>query len=310
LNTIHVFYAKTILSWGFTIRHRGTSAAQPSYPIPPPTTIVGSFAYPLLRLLGLTPHSKSSINWGNGKLISEYMKPLLEATIVASAGLISPNFADKLRTHPSRRKLSIGLAVYQEMGRIIASPYKSGGSFQQAIRAKFMEPEFFTKAIPVVLPVQAVGATYAPSLKLELIWAFDAEKLSKELDISVDKLRDAARKAIYGIVRIGSKESLVALEEAMYVENPVTRDAGEKVRTRLYIEHSCVEPLDPAFIAEIILPDLRYNLESFYVPCYIGSSNLIIPLSEDVQPPTFRVLDPCKVISIPELEKAVGVARF
>lgn len=310
MTNLRVFYAKTLLSWGFIVRHRGTSAAQPAYPIPPPTTVVGAFAYPLVRLLGFSTRGKGIGEWGEGKLVSEVMKPLLEATITASAGLISLKFASKSPMYSSYRTLQVGLAIYQEISRIIASPYKSGGSFQKAVKAKFMESDFFKEALPVVLPVQATGAAYAPALKIELMWVVDIEKLSRELGVSVEKLDGVARKAIYGIVRIGSKEGLVALEEVIYAENPVTRGPGEKVSTRLYVERFCAETLNPTLTTEIVIPDLRYSLTPYYMPAFIGSSNLIVPLSEDMPPPTFRILSPCKAIIAPGLEAAVGVARL
>lgn len=310
MTNLRIFYVKTFSSWGFIIRHRGTSAAQPAYPIPPPTTIVGAFAYPLVRLLNLSTRNKDIRKWGEGKLISEIMEPLLEATITASAGLTSPKFTSKSPTHSSYRTLRVGLAIYQEINRIIASPYKSGGSFQSAVRVKFMESNFFAKALPVTLPVQATGAAYAPALKVELMWIIDAEKLSRELGVSVEKLDSIAKKAVHGVVRIGSKEGIVALEEAVYAEKPVIRGPGEKVSTRLYIERFCAEPLNPTLITEIIMPSLRYSPTPYYVPASIGSSNLIIPLSEDMPPPIFRILSPCRAIIAPEVEVAVGVTRL
>ncbi len=310
MTNLRIFYAKALFSWGFIIRHKGTSAAQPAYPIPPPTTVVGAFAYPLIRLLGFTINTKGPSEWGEGKLISDVMKPLLEATVTATAGLTSPRFVNKSPSHSSRKTLQVGLAIYQEISRIIASPYKSGGSFQEAVKVRFMESDFFTKALPVVLPVQAAGAAYAPALKVELMWIVDVEKLSEGLGVSIEKLDNTARRAIYGVVRVGSKEGLVALEEAIYAENPIIRGPGEKISTRLYMERFCAETLNPTLTTEIILPNLRYTLTPYYVPANIGSSNLIVPLSEDTPPPTFRVLSPCKAIVTPGLESIVGVARF
>jgi len=299
-------------SWGFVVRHRGVTAAQPAYPIPPPTTVVGTFAYPLLRILGLPPINKaSSIAWGEGRLISDLMKPLLESTIMATAALISPRMCEEVALpHSHGKSLRVGVAVYQELGRIIASPYKTGGQVKDIKSSKVLESRFFTDAIPKAFPVQAVGATYAPALMVKLLWVLNAEKLSKEINVSIDKLDSAGRKAVYGVVRIGSKEGIVALEEAMYVQNPRILDPGEKVNSRFYIEQSCVEALDPAMTAEIVLPDLQYKLTSYYLPAHIGSNTVIIPLAEGETPPLFRVLSPCKAIAIPNLEGVIGVTHI
>jgi len=300
LSNLRVFYAKALLSWGFMVRYRGTTAAQPAFPIPPPTTVVGAFAYPLAKMLKLSPRTITStgIEWGKGKLISEAMKPFLEATITASAGFLS------------HKSIQTGLAVYQEPSRLIASPYKGGGEIERIKKAKFMESSFFEEALPRALPVQAIGAAYAPALIVELLWVIDVVKLSKQIGVSVDRIDNSAKKAVYGIVRIGSKESIVALENALYVENPKVIGPGEKMNSRLYMERACVEALDPTLTAEIIFPDLKFRLTPYYLPARISSNTIIIPLSEDSPLPLFRILDPCKAITIPSLEGVVGVARL
>lgn len=289
MTSLRVFYARVTFSWGFIVRFFGVSAAQPSYPIPPPTTVVGAFAYSLSRILDINPVGVG-ITWGNGRLISDSMKPFLEATILASAGLLSS-------------EVSAGVAVHQEIGRIIASPYKGGGEIDRIRKAKYIE-----EVIQRALPVQAIGGAYGPGTKLELLWAVDIDNLSKEIGISVERLNDAARKAIYGITRIGSKEGIVAVERAIYIEKPEVAGTRGRIRTRLYVDHECVEDvIDPAYVIELLIPDLKYRLKRYYIPAQGGSNNVILALREDVPPPRFRISDRCKAIEIPGLEGVAGV---
>ncbi len=289
MSSLRVFYARVTLSWGFIVRFFGVSAAQPSYPVPPPTTVVGAFAYSLSRVLGLNP-AGAGIRWGDGRLVSDTMKPFLEATVLASAGLLSSG-------------ASAGVAVHQEINRIIASPYKSGGDV-----SNIREPKHIEDAIQRALPVQAVGGAYSPGLKLELLWAVDMNRLSKEFDISVERLDDAAKKAVHGVVRVGSKEGIVAIEKSIYIEKPDVAGTGGRIRTRLYVDHECVEEvLDPAYVIKLLIPDLRYRLKRYYVPARGGSNNIILALREDMPSPRFRITNECKAVGIPGLEGVIGV---
>jgi CRISPR-associated protein Cas5a/b/c len=292
---LRAFYAKVLTTWGFVVRHRGVSAAQPAYPVPLPTTIVGAFGYPLIRMLKLPLGRAGGIEWGEGNLVTEVMKPLLEATITASGGLTSPRYEASSRTHTSI--LWFGLAVHQEPGRINAVPFKGGGDLERIRRAKFASTDFFIEAVPRALPVQAVGAAYAPRLKLELLWVVDVERLSKELGISVERLDSAAQKAIYGVVRVGSKEGLVALEDAKYTTEVKIHRPGENVHSRLYVSKACAE-LQAGSAGELVMPDLRYRLSYFYLPAQVASNNLVIPLPEEYPAPVFKVLSPCVAYSI------------
>jgi CRISPR-associated protein Cas5a/b/c len=295
MSQLRAFYAKVFTTWGFVVRHRGVSAAQPAYPVPLPTTVVGAFGYPLIKALGLPMGESGKIEWGDGNIVTEVMKPLLEATITASAGLTSPHYEA-----PSGGRANIlrfGLAVHQEPGRIVAVPYKGGGDLERIRRAKFASTEFFVEAIPRALPVQAVGAAYAPYLKLELLWVVDVEKLSRELGVSVEKLDSTAHRAVYGVVRVGSKEGLVVLEDAKYTREVKVYKPGEKVHTRLYVPKTCAE-LHAGSAGELMMLDLKYRLSYFYLPAQVASNNLVIPLPEGYTAPVFKVLSPCVAYSI------------
>ncbi|MGC8987945.1 CRISPR-associated protein Cas5 [Infirmifilum sp.] len=289
LSAVRVFYTEALLSWGFVVRHRGASAAQPAYVLPPPTTVVGAFAYPLARILGLNPNAESEVKWGDGRLISSTMKVFLEATIAAAAGV---------RAHPHRT----GLATAQEPGRIIASPYK-GDTERGRIKT---EP--FESAIPRAMPVQGVGATYAPGVTVGLAWAIDGYKLAKELGIQLEKLDAVAEKAPFGVVRLGSKEGFLAVDysRSMYVKNVKLLGPGDKFRTWLYVDSTCVDPLDQAYVHQLPMPDLSYRLKRYYVPSQLASHNVVVPLPEHVLP-LFKLVEPCGAIQAPEVEGLVVV---
>lgn len=293
---IGVFYARTSLTWGFTVRYKGVSAAQPSYPIPPPTTVVGAFGYPLARLLGLNPHDKEVEKYGDGFLISPPMKAFLESTLAASAAL--------LRTRGSAG----GVSVYLEPSRIIGLVYKTGGQVERVKKAKIYTSEFYSEALGVMLPVQAVGSAYAPGLVLDLLWIVDVGKLVKELGVSRESFEKAASKAVYGVVRIGSKEGLVSLHTASYYNSAKILSPGEKFRTRFYVDARCVEALDKEYAPEIELPGIHYDTSRFYIASQSASQNLIIPLPEGFSPPWYRVLTNCKGFVLPTSEEVAGVA--
>ncbi|MET1160253.1 MAG: CRISPR-associated protein Cas5 [Thermoprotei archaeon] len=295
-----VFYTRISLSWGFTIRCKEVSAAQPAYPVPTPTTVVGAIGYSLARVLGLNDDA-ARIKYGEGYLISSSMKVFLESTITASAALIKP----------AHNKYSAGgISVYQEPGRVIASMYKGGGEISRIKKAKIFTDQFYKDGLGRILPVQAVGSAYGPGLIVDLLWIVDAYKLTRELGISLERFDEAARKAIYGVIRLGSKEGLVSLIKAEYYTDVLKIGPGTNFRTRFYIDTQCVDALDKEFVSEIPLPGLNYKIKKFYMASQLASRNIIIPLPENYIPPSYRLLSGCFGYSIPinNVESIVGVA--
>jgi len=259
--------------------------------------VVGAFAYPLARALNINSYAGGFVEWGEGRVLSNTMKAFLESTVSASAGIVATG------------QRGVGIAVYSEMGRIIAVPYK-GATELGRIKKPLFTDEFYTESLTRAMPVQAMGSAYAPGGYLELSWVVDVDQLSKELGVSVEAIDKVAEKAVYGAVRVGSKEGIVAVEPSYtkFVKNPVKVNGGGKIRTRLYLDTNCVEPLDPAYTFEIALPDLKYRGRLFYLPALSASKVLVIPLREAASPPLFRVLSPCKAICAPGENYAYGVS--
>lgn len=296
---LRAFHTQIILTWGFVVRHRGASAAQPALVLPPPTTVIGAFAYPLLRLLDVNPYEGEKEVYGDHRLISPILKPLLQSTKTASVALVGKSYSEKYT----------GLVVHQELGKLVTAPYRGGGAWEKAKKTKLFTKEFFTTALPQVMAVQAVGATYGPGVTLELLWVFDAEELCKALEIRLDQLDDVGEKVAHGVVRVGSKEGIVAVNHnnATYEKRVEVVKPGEKLRTRLYVEKGCVEPVDTHLVYEILLPGLLGKPETYYVPALTGSNTLLVPLPELQEPPRLILLEPCQGYRLPS--GVVGVGR-
>jgi len=294
---IRVFYTSTTLSWGFTVRYKEVSAAQPSYILPPPTTIVGAFSYPLARILGLVDKLPENKAYKNGYLVSKTMKTFLESTIAASAGVVGEG----------------GLVMHQEPSKIHASIYK-GGEEANRIRAEPFTKKFYGESLPKIFPVQAVGATYAPGVKLYMTWVLDVDKLLKNLrengvQVGEEDLDSAARIAVHGVTRIGSKEGIVAVDPDLtgYERNPEIVNPGGKIRTIQYVPSECVDPEE--MIPQITLPYLDYSPRLFYIPSESASNILLKPYSVPIGK-WLRVKHPCKAYAPREFKQeftSVGI---
>lgn len=261
---IRVFYTKLSLAWGFIVRHKGASASQPAYLLPPPPTIVGSIAYAVGKYFEINKPSSGRERYGSGIIISPLMKTFLKSTIVATASIIG----------------NIGLVAHMELGKIVASMYKTGGQVEDIKKAKPDSSLFYEKALPTIFPVLAQGAVYGPA-ELEILWAFDVEKLSRDLGIELKELDGGLPKALMGITRLGSKESIVAIEPSSvkYSTDAKIIGAGDIFTSRFYLPSECVKPCD---LISIYMYDLDYEDKTFYVPSAslsLSSGSAIIPLT-------------------------------
>jgi CRISPR-associated protein Cas5a/b/c len=278
---IRLFYSTVVPSWGFSVRYREVSAAQPSYILPPPPTVVGAFAYPLARILGLADTAPRELRHGRGYIVSRNMVAFLDATIVASAG-VSGNG---------------GLVMHQEPTKLNASMYK-GSSEASRIRAEPYTKKFYEEALPRIFPVQAVGATFALSVEVYLTWVVDIDRLLRNLGNQGIKLTEedidmAGQQAVLGITRIGSKEGIVAVDPAKsgYEKNPVVKAPGENIKTVQYVLKTCVETQES--IPVVDLPSVDYTLRPFYVVSTSASNTVLLPYSIPT-PGWFRVKHPCR----------------
>jgi CRISPR-associated protein Cas5a/b/c len=255
MSKLRFFYSKVKLHWGFTVRAKGATAAQPAMILPPPTSVVGAFAYPLARLLGL-PEGQITAKKGRERAV---ITPLFECFIKsakgASAGL-----------DPGSRT---GLSTYMEVTRIIGLVYKTGGQVSEALKAPIQE------AIPLIMPVQPVGSTYGPNSILHMAALIDVEELAKCLGVSVGDVDNYGLKSCYGVSRLGSKEGLVSVLEADYGE-PEYADGD--INTIGYVPASLASKKVPELFTSIYLYDLDYRLTEYIVlGGRLSSQTLITP---------------------------------
>jgi len=270
---IRVFYSRLSLTWGFIVRLKNASASQPPYLLPPPPTIVGSLAYAFARYLDIREPKVGRIKYREGIVTNQLMKAFLESTLVASASVVG----------------NIGLATHMEPGKIIASMYKTGGQTQTIKKAKPGSDLFYKEALPLVLPVLAQGATYGPA-ELEIMWAFDAARLSEMLgkevgyDLSIEEIDRGMPRALLGMTRLGSKESIVAVDASSvkYSREPRVLSVGDVFTTRFYVPTECVESTVFTQFTSIQMYDLDYVERSFYIPFAtegLSSGNTVLPKS-------------------------------
>lgn len=295
---LRALFTRVMLTWGFTVRHREASAAQPSIPLPPPTSVVGAFAYPLFRLLGVNVHVGWFETYSEHRLIAPAMKHLLEVTLVASASLVEDSLLQR----------AVGLAVHQEFGKLVAAPYKGGTSWREAVKTKPFTKDFYEKGISQAIVVQAVGATYGPGAVLELLWVFDLEELSRRLGVKPEDIDSVAEEAVHGVVRIGSKEGLVVVDhdKALYEKNVKVLGSGSVFETSFYVEKDCVTPMESHLVNEITLWDLAGRLKVYYIASKSASNNIIAPLVGGIKP-HYRLIEPCRAYKLSN--NAVGVGR-
>ncbi|MEM0366125.1 MAG: hypothetical protein QXJ70_03600 [Acidilobaceae archaeon] len=268
MSALRLFYANITLHWGFIVRIPGATAAQPALAIVPPTTVVGAFAASLLRALGYSEGDISIMRHTVSKsgrrkktlsieaVLSPVFQDILNSTIVASMGL-----------HPQSE--GPGVSVIMEASRILAAPYKTGGSWEKAVKAKPYTLEFYKNAITMALPVQAVGAAYAPSTIIDLVWVVDAGKLTKSLPgggIKVSDIDDIGLSVAYGVTRLGSKEGICSVNAACYIEDPPMVNVDKLFQAHTYVPAECVDPQDIGLVSRIRLWDLSYKSAEYYVP--------------------------------------------
>ncbi|MEB3807081.1 MAG: hypothetical protein GSR73_06165 [Desulfurococcales archaeon] len=267
-------YSKVLLHWGFTVRQPGASAAQSAYIIPPPTTIIGAYANPLARILNL-PDALDSRR--KTPVSNKLMECALKSTISASASL-----------HQSQG--NTGIILFEEPSRIMGTPYKGGGSYEQAVKQPIYQ------SIQELLPVQAVGSASGPHVVMGLAWLLDKDRLGDCLGIEVTL--EHFQRAAYNVYRVGSREGIANPvsdgEPRVYSGGDLeVRDLGQ-FSSLLYQDAECVKPVNATDVVEVVLLSQDYSERNYYVPALPGSgpSILLPPPPEPVQ---FKLRSGCSV---------------
>ncbi|BEP17266.1 hypothetical protein PYJP_06180 [Pyrofollis japonicus] len=236
-------------AWGFSIRYAGLSAAQPALPLPPPTTVIGFYAEPLARLLGLPEYLAKSKYCSPAELLANY-------TLAAAAGLEPGSPA--------------GIALHSDVTRVLSLVY-------QRKRAKWE---------PYAWSVQALGASYAPSTRLVLGIVIDAEGLGKELGIGIDSLEDLLKKVAWSGWRLGSKEGLAIVEEAK-ISKAEEAKGDAAFESVFYQDSETTVPLDPENIVKVHM--WRHRPTKLFCGEQVASpAEFLVPVSP-VSTPSFLV---------------------
>ncbi len=269
-----LLYSKALLHWGFITRVPGASAAQPAYPLPPPTTVVGAYANPLARLVeepdslytGLASHPPRGRRAPT--LMPRILKCSLEATLGAGAGLSGV----------------IGVASIEEPSRILAGPYKGGSSYDKAVKS----PPYI--GAQEVMPVQAMGHTMAPGAVVEMAWLLDLDKLTRCLGMDGDRLVESLELAAWSVYRVGSREGLASIIDAKVYDKP---EVGEGLfESILYQRADCAVP-EVGDTGEVTLNEIHYVEALYYIPAR-GSAGALAP----GDPVVFITRPSCKYVAV------------
>ncbi len=256
---LFLIHTRLLLHWGYMIHKPGTTAAKPAYILPPPTTVVGAYAAALAAAAGVPhrPIPKDALG-----PLEEFHYCLLHATLAAAAGLAPVSDAG-----------GVGVAVYEELSRILGAPYKNPrtGSYSRALRAG---PIYALYARPEVLPVQGLGAAYAPGALLDLAWLVDAERLAECL--SGGNVAELLEAAAAGVYRVGSREGL-ASPLHWHVYRVEVREPGSLFQSSLPQPIRCAwhRRGSVARIALLRIPD--YKEEEYLVPSMASGMGILLP---------------------------------
>ncbi len=239
--TLRAAIAVYRVHWGLSSRAWFGSASQPSYLLPPPTTILGALAKTLYDLGLLDSHEFMLATVRSGSILasgaSAIAKILGERWWVTAAWL-SPSLRTRI------------------LIRYFTGPYQSHKTRRQDLPAKLTVSELFA---PVKL-----GYTMSPHGRLAVLIAVE------DGDI------DAVETGLRHVSRLGSKESFVdplAVYEASLEEE---RDAGE-VATPWLTLRDCAARIRGNYVAEktpIPLNTLELICSYSAEPCTKLGSNL------------------------------------
>jgi len=204
-----------IYHWGYWVRIPGTSKLQPSIPLPPPTTLMGALALPLVRN-GLVKYdgkaAGESIMQSNKqargkKLGFESSVSLLEQTVCACSASLQ------------------GAAMYWEdinkYNTLLFQQFTRSTAEEREVGGRRYLPRYLTGAI-------TTGKVYYPSGGLIVLYLLDERVLGSML---TPPWKPKLEEACWTITRIGSKESLFSVRK---VDLSRPRETKGEVKTKFY----------------------------------------------------------------------------
>lgn len=204
--------------WGFSVKRPSVSKAQPSYSTIPPTTLMGALSAPI------------SMSRGYGEVLQQSDK-----IYSASHSVLDFVVTASIAFDEKRRGVPTGI-YWEDLNRYAIH------QFQRAERRS--ERKYMFGAI-------GVGKIYAPHASARIVYVIDADRARRSLGPG---WRNDLVIYAYQITRVGSKESLVAVEDARL---STLKPVGREFCTSLY------QPLEHLERWEIPYnPDIPY-----YVKC-------------------------------------------
>lgn len=195
------------MHWGFWTRSPDTSKFQSSFTIPPPTTLLGSLSADLIRrgAVNLNGEKVSGESWPFEGVISSPVAILEKAIPAATA-----YYEHGTRGFP-----------HDDVSKLVTLHFH-GKQLEEGILRR-RRARYRTGALPV-------GKIYAPSGKLVICYLLNESELEVLLGA---KWKTEILFSAYNIDRIGSKESIVSIDEVEPYDQLVpVRE--EIIETRFY----------------------------------------------------------------------------
>lgn len=198
--------------WGFWVREPGTSKFQGTLPIPPPTTILGALAYPLAR--------RGILSFRGIRQEGDVVFDPEKKELMSPAGLLEKYIYAVARFDPEH---SFGY-MWNDLNRYVTLLFQSttrSTDEEKAAGGRRYMMKYRIGALPV-------GKVYYPSGRISMVLL--VKEAAKE--VVAGSLEDELRKAAWQMTRVGSKESIVSVEEVLVSKAKILKD--RVVVTRYY----------------------------------------------------------------------------
>jgi len=216
--------------WGFWIRSPGTSKYQSTTPIPPPTTLIGAIAFPLI---------KRGVLKLNGRQIKGEVIKLKEGSISSPAAVLE--------------KYVVCASAYFDNVAVVWEDLSRYNTilFQETTKSK--EDEILAGGRRYLMKYRTgglpVGKVFYPSGVLTIAFLID-KSMGKIVD---GNLENELEKTAWEMTRIGSKESIVSITDVKLFEAELLKE--REVKTKYYF---------PAILGHVVEGSGTHYTEMFW----------------------------------------------
>ncbi len=223
-----VLKVKAEYHWGFWIRSPGTSKYQSATPLPPPTTLIGALAYPLVK--------KGVLKLDGQQIKGETIK--LEKNSILSPAMVIEKYVVCASAYLDN--IAIIWEDLSKYNTILFHETTKSEEDEILAGGRRYTMKFRTGAIPV-------GKVFYPSGVLTAAFLID-DSMSKVVD---GNFENELVKAAWEMTRIGSRESIISVIDVKLSEATPTKD--RKLKTRYYF---------PAVLGSVV--EGGYYMEMFW----------------------------------------------